>query len=266
MCRTPSSSLAAFIGSLSAVVASAGSCHERRLLEVGGQRLSARFGHDGAADLPAQDHRAGRHRRRRGRRVRPVRASGSGTRCRPLPSLLPRSALLETVVLPESRNSLTGDMTQPGGGATEPAADASGQGMRRQLGPIVVGIVAVLGLVVGGGLLVNGSAPTGAPRRASRHRRLQWATPMRWCSRPRSMATGREPDPARRRRFGTRVDGVAAAQGAARRFVQVYPGEGASGTASNEASVRSAIALSAEGVFARTCKTGASRPTRARSR
>ena len=43
------------------------------------------------------------------------------------------------------------------------------------------------------------------------------------------------------------VDGVAAAQGAARRFVQVYPGEGATGTASVEASERSAIALSAEG-------------------
>ena len=139
-------------------------------------------------------------------------------------------------------------MTQPGGGATEHAGVASGQGMRRQLGPIVVGIVAVLGLVVGGGLLVDALGSDGA-------RPARVAAP--------SVAVGDADAVVLATTFdgdGARdqippdvvdsvrgVDGVAAAEGAARRFVQVYPGEGATGTASREASVRSAIALSTEG-------------------
>ena len=139
-------------------------------------------------------------------------------------------------------------MTQPGGGATEQADVASGQGMRRKLGPIVVGIVAVLGLVVGGGLLVDalGSDAARPARIAAPSVALGDADAV-------VLATTFDGDGARDQippdvvDSVRGVDGVAAAEGAARRFVQVYPGEGATGTASREASVRSAIALSTEG-------------------
>ena len=126
-----------------------------RLLEVGGQRLSARFGDDRATDLPAEDHGTGRHR---GVEVvgfdRSVRRAAVLDVGHARPCYHARRCS-KRFVLPESRNRLAVPMTQPGGGATEQADVASGQGMRRKLGPIVVGIVAVLGLVVGGGLLVD---------------------------------------------------------------------------------------------------------------
>ena len=139
-------------------------------------------------------------------------------------------------------------MAQPGGGATEHAGGASGQGMRRQFGPIVVGIVVVLGLVVGGGLLVDALGSDG-----SRPARVAAPTVAVGDADAVVLATTFDGDGARTQIPPSvvdsvrAVDGVAAAQGAARRFVQVYPGEGATGTASREASVRSAIALSAEG-------------------
>jgi hypothetical protein len=120
--------------------------------------------------------------------------------------------------------------------------------MRKRVGPILIGVVAVLALVVGGGLLVAavGSDDTRPAKVAAPTVTVGDADAV-------VLATTFDGDGARAQIPPDVVDtvrgveGVAAAQGAARRFVQVYPGVGATGTASNEASERSAIALSAEG-------------------
>lgn len=120
--------------------------------------------------------------------------------------------------------------------------------MRKQLGPIVAGVIAVLALVVGGGLLVAaiGSGDSRPSQVAAPSVTVGDADAV-------VLATTFDGDGARNQippavvDAVRGVDGVDGAQGAARRFVQVYPGEGATGTASDEASERSAIALSAEG-------------------
>ncbi len=137
---------------------------------------------------------------------------------------------------------------QPRSEATEGPGRTSEQGMRKQLGPVVVGVIAVLALVVGGGLLVAaiGSDDSRPSRVAAPSVAVGDADAV-------VLSTAFDGDGARNQippdvvDAVRGVDGVAGAEGAARRFVQVYPGDGATGTASNEASVRSAIALSAEG-------------------
>ena len=138
-------------------------------------------------------------------------------------------------------------MTRPEVEATEGPGHTSTPGMRKQLAPIVIGLVVVLALIVGGGLLVSAIGSEERPSRV--------AAPSVAVGDADAvvLATTFDGDGARNQIpsdvvEATRgVDGVAVAQGAARRFVQVYPGEGASGTASREASERSAIALSVEG-------------------
>jgi hypothetical protein len=137
-------------------------------------------------------------------------------------------------------------MTQPDAEATEHLDHTSKQGMRK-LGPVVVGVVVVLALIVSSGLLVTAIGSDSRPSRV--------AAPSVTVGDAAAvvLATTFDGDGARNQIAPDvldavrNVEGVVGAQGALRRFVQAFPAPGSSVPVSKEASERSAFALSAEG-------------------
>jgi hypothetical protein len=142
-------------------------------------------------------------------------------------------------------------MTHPTSEATPAPGHTSKQGMQRQLRPTLVGIAVVLALVVGGVVLVNAFGSDDAGN--SRPTRVAAPNVVVGDADAVVLATSFDGDGARNQINPAvldtvrAVDGVAGAQGAVRRFVQVFPTPGSNVPVSNEASERSTLAVSAEG-------------------